>query len=172
MTRKTNVIAIFSLDVLLLVGGAVLIYFIFGALTQLSEVERKNSSSIQHPYLSEDIREQQKELLVRSETTTDSIIQDPEQSIELIQEIEALAVDSDIDLEVRLNEQDQVPVGALTLVPIQFTGNGSWTGVISFQRAIRQKKPGFFLNAISLSNGPGDIVRFTLSYELLWQGKL
>lgn len=172
MTKKTNVITIFSLDALLLIGSGVIIYFIFGSLTSLQEIETKNNSIIQHPYLSEDIREQQKNLLSRSELVSDRMIQDPEQSIALIQEIEALAVASGLDLEVRLNEQDQQPIGSLTLVPIQFTGNGPWEGVISFQQALRQSKPGFFLSSESLSNEPGNTVRFTLAYELLWQGKL
>lgn len=172
MTKRTITITIFSLDALLLVGSLVLIYFIFGALTSLQEIETKNNSIIQHPYLSEDVREQQKNLLSRSEVITNSMIQDPEQSIELIQEIEALAVGSGLDLEVRLNEQDQQPIGSLTLVPIQFIGNGPWEGVISFQQALRQSKPGFFLSSESLSNEPGNTVRFTLSYELLWQGEL
>lgn len=172
MTRRTNVIIIFSLDSLLLIGCGLIIYLIFGTLGELKEIEQKNDSIIQHPYLSEDIRAEQKELLARAEKTTNILIQDPEESIGLIQEIESLAVESDIDLEVRLNEQDQQTIGDLTLVPIQFTGSGPWEGVISFQRALRQKKPGFFLNSVSFSNEAGDTVRFTYSYELLWQGKL
>lgn len=172
MNRRTNVITIFSIDILLLMSSGVIIYFIFGTLGELKEVEQKNNTIIQHPYLSEDVREEQKELLSRAEATTDIMIQDPEQSIGLIQEIEGLALESEIDLEVRLNEQDQQPIGNLTLVPIQFTGSGPWAGVISFQRALRESKPGFFLNSVSLSNEAGDTVRFTLSYELLWQGKL
>lgn len=172
MNRKTNVITIFSLDVLLLLGCGVIIYLIFGTLSELKEVEQKNNSIIQHPYLSEEIRVEQKGLLSRAEKTTTSVIQNPEESIALIQEIEALAIEANIELEVRLNEQDQRPIGTLTLVPIQFTGSGPWEGVIAFQRALRQSKPGFFLNSVSLSNESGNMVRFTYSYELLWQGKL
>lgn len=172
MTTRSTVIGIFSINTLLLVASGVFTFMIFQTLTRIAEMEQKNEMIIQQPYLSEDTRTEQKELLERSQALSRTFVQDPDKSIELIQEIEALAVDSEIDLEVHLDEKNQQPVGNLSLVPIEFEGSGPWAGVVAFQRALRETKPGFFLDEIALTNQAGDAVHFTLNYTLIWQGNL
>lgn len=171
MTRKFNVILIFSINAIGLMGCGVLTYMILANLNELQSIQQKNESIIHHPYLSQLVRTQQKDLLQRSQIITDRMVQDPKQSIQLIQEIESLAASSDVVLEVQLNEQQQEAIPPLSSVPIQFSGHGSWQGVELFLRTLREEKPGFFVNTISLSNETGDSVRFTLNYSLLWQGK-
>lgn len=172
MTTKTNVILIFAINTLLIVGAVILTSMIFQTLNAVAEMEQKNEMIIQQPYLSENIRTEQKLLLERSEQVSQVFIQDPNKSISLIQEIEALAVNSEINLEVHLDEKSLQPVDNLSLVPIEFDGSGPWSGVIAFQRALRKTKPGFFLDEMALTNQAGDSVHFTLNYTLLWQGKL
>lgn len=172
MNNTTKVILVYSLNIMLLIGSAIFSVMIFQTLSQVAEMEQKNEIIIKQPYLSEQTRAEQKELLARSKIITQTFIQDPGNSIELIQAIESLAVNSGIDLEVHLDEKSQQPIGSVSLVPIEFDGSGPWSGFVAFQRALRETQPGFFLDQMALTNQPGDSVHFTLNYTLLWQGKL
>lgn len=172
MTTKTTVILIYSFNSILLVGSVLVSSLIFKTLGKIADMEQKNDMVIQQPYLSEHIRAEQNALLERSQRLSKIFIQDPNQSIGLIQEIEALAVDSNINLEVHLDEKNQQPFGSVSLVPIEFDGTGSWDGFITFQRALRDTKPGFFLDEVALSNQSGNTIQFSLNYTLLWLGNL
>lgn len=172
MTKPSHVIFILGVDVICLAGSITMVFMIFDTLKKIQSIEQENTAILQQPYFSEDVRSEQKNLLIRSQSLTNLYIQDPTQSIDVIQEIEALAVKNNLQLAVRLEEDNQQTVGALTAIPIRFTGSGPWIGLMEFQKELQLKKPGFFLDSASLTNQEDDQVAFNLHYTILWQGEL
>lgn len=154
---------------LALLGG---VYMTYEQVKHIEEIQTKISQGSNHPYLSNNTRIEQRQLLQKARQISSTFTQEPSSTLELIHEIEELALDASVPIKIGLNANTQQNKDGVVIVPMEIRGSGTWEGLLQFENTLRNKKPGFFLDSMDIADQANDQLEFKLTYTVVWRGNL